>query len=320
MLTINILFGINYAVFAVFAVLVITEMMGSVLMLVAWDSVKGKVLDYVVPVWEVTGTFGAFWVVASDFAYPRILIPLASIFSAAIAIFLILFVARNSTIVFAEFIKKRGWLDEKKLYTGYSLSTLLLGLVVLVIITGIIGGNGIDFRNLTFSVSSWAGNATSWLFIIGALLMAIGLAPVFYDLAPLKKLVFPFTIAGLVVSVVSLYLFRHGSLPFLVAIPIILALLVPVLYYLPSAVKIVTNKVFFIALVSADIFSLEFMVYPTAFGGNINVDSLISSGPMASAYVAITVVGLVILAVLIALYSIAVHRRSAMARKAVSSP
>ncbi|MEM0157059.1 MAG: hypothetical protein QXN26_03210 [Thermoplasmataceae archaeon] len=300
--------------------LVITEMMGSVLMLVAWDAVKGKVLDYVVPVWEVTGTFGAFWVVTSDFAYPSILIPLASIFSAAIAIFLILFVARNSTIVFAEFIKKKGWLDERKLYTGYSLSTLLLGLVVLVIITGIIGGNGIDLSKLTFSVSAWAGNAASWLFIIGALLIAVGLAPVFYDLAPLKKLVVPFTIIGLVVSVVSLDLFKHGSLPLLVIIPIILALLVPVLYYVPNTVKIVTNKVFFIAWASADIFSLEFMVYPTAFGGSINVNSLISTGPMASAYVAITVVGLVILAVLIALYSIAVRRKSALAVKTASSP
>jgi uncharacterized membrane protein len=62
------------------------------------------------------------------------------------------------------------------------------------------------------------------------------------------------------------------------------------------------------------------MVYPTAFGGNIDVNSLISSGPMASAYVAITVVGLLILAVLIALYSIAVYRKSAMMEKAASTP
>ena len=320
MLIINILFGINFAVFAVFAVLIITEMMGSLLMLIAWEAVRKKVLDYIVPVWEVTGTFGAFWVVASDFAYPKILIPLASIFSAAIAVFLILFVARNSTIVFAEFIKKKGWLDEKKLYTGYSISTLLLGLVVLVIITGIIGGNGIDLSRLTFSVSAWAGNAASWFFIIGALLIAVGLAPVFYDLAPLKKLVVPFTVAGLVVSVISMDLFKHGAVPFLVVVPIILALLVPILYYIPNTVKLVTNKVFFIAWASADVFSLEFMVYPTAFGGNIDVNSLISSGPMASAYVAITVVGLVILAVLIALYSIAVYRKSAMMEKAASTP
>ncbi len=104
------------------------------------------------------------------------------------------------------------------------------------------------------------------------------------------------------------------------AVPIILALLVPILYYIPNTVKLVTNKVFFIAWASADVFSLEFMVYPTAFGGNIDVNSLISSGPMASAYVAITVVGLLILAVLIALYSIAVYRKSAMMEKAASTP
>ena len=66
----NIIFELYFAVFAIFASILITEIMGSVVLILFWKQAKSKVLEYVVPIWEVTGTFGAFLVVMSDFAYP----------------------------------------------------------------------------------------------------------------------------------------------------------------------------------------------------------------------------------------------------------
>ena len=85
----------NFAALAIFASLLTTEIMGSVLLLLFWDTTKLNVLSYVVPIWEVTGTFGAFWVVTGDFAFPALLAPVAAIFGALLTVFLILFVART---------------------------------------------------------------------------------------------------------------------------------------------------------------------------------------------------------------------------------
>lgn len=318
MSTINFFFYTNFAIFSVFAVLLITELMGSVLLLIGWKKYKEAVLDYIIPVWEVTGTFGAFWVVTSDFAYPSILIPLASIFSAAIMIFLILFVFRNATISFAEFIKKKGWLDERKLYAGYAISSILMGLTVLVIISAIIGGNGIDFETVTFSSLAWLSYPSGIVFIIGALLLMIGLAPVFYNDKNLRRASILFVVLGLIVSNISFALFKSWSLSYYVIIPDVLAFLVPILYNIESTSKIVSNKIAFISFASIDVFFLNFLVYPTAFGGALSVDALTNSGPLASSYVLITIVGIIILAVLIAFYAIAVSRKGAEKRKTES--
>ena len=143
----NFIFEVNYAVFAIFAALLITEVMGSVVLLLFWNKAKTPVLEYIIPIWEVTGTFGAFWVVTGDFAYPSLLIPVASIYAPLLSVFLILLVARNISIAFGEFIIKREWLDEIKLYKTYAISTLILGITVLVLLSSLVSGAGVDLSN-----------------------------------------------------------------------------------------------------------------------------------------------------------------------------
>ncbi len=293
-----------------FAALLITEIMGSVVLLVWWKKYRKAVLPYIVPVWEVTGTFGAFWVVLSDFAYPDVLIPLAGLYAAAIMVFLILIVFRNSSIAFAEYIVKKRWLDERKLYSLYAVSTILIGLIVLYILSGIIGGYGVDLAGLNVSFASWIRHPADLLFIIGAVVIMVGLAPVFYGASPLAKASPVFTASGIAVSSVSLYLFSTNGLSLLFLIPVALTFIPSLLFFLRKLTTLVTNKLFFIAWLTAVLFSLNFMVYPDAFGGAIPVDSLTATGPMTGAYFTISLVGSAILAILIAFYAIAVRRKS----------
>ncbi len=284
--------------------------MGSVVLLIWWNKYRKPVLEYIVPVWEVTGTFGAFWVVLSDFAFPDIIIPLTGLYAAAIMIFLILIVARNTSIAFGEFIIKKGWLDERKLYTGYALSTVLLGLMVLYILSGVIGGYGVDLQAMNVSVAAWISNPADILFIIGTVVILVGLAPVFYGAKDLRKASLLFSITGIVISVVSLYLFKFSALSAIVVVPVILTLLPAVLFQVDSTASLVTNKLLFLAWLSVDLFSLYFMVYPTAFGGILSVDSITTSGPMGSAYFIISLIGGIILSILVAFYAIAVSRKN----------
>lgn len=281
--------------------MLITEIMGAVMLLIAWDAAKKKVLDYVVPIWEVTGTFGAFWVVTGDFAYPKLLVPVASIFSPLLIVFLILFVARNSAISFAEFIYKKRWLDEVKLYKAYAVSTIALGLAVLVLLSALVGGEGVDLNGLSFSLASWA-TAGSFAFVIGTLLLGVGLAPTFFDLPPFRRLVLPFAVAGVVLSVASYWLMSSDLLTWWMAVPVALTLAVGLLYLWPKTSRIVTNKAVFILVLSVIVFSLQPLVYPSVLGGAIQIDVVTTVGTMRDAYLSITAVGAAILAAMLGFY------------------
>jgi cytochrome d ubiquinol oxidase subunit II len=306
----NLIFEVNYAAFAVFASLLISEMMGSVLLLLFWKEARSKVLGYVVPIWEVTGTFGAFWVVTGDFAYPSLLVPVASIFAPLLTMFLIFFVARNASIAFGEFIAKRRWLDEAKLYRMYAISTIILGLTVLVLLSSLVSGAGVDLAKGTFSVGAWISSPGSLLFVVGTLLIGVGVAPVFYSLSPLRRIVLPVTAAGIAVSVLSYYLYSPSSLSAWMLVPVALTLAAGALFMADRTASIVSNKAISLAVLGAAVFSLQFLIYPSVLGGAISIDAVTTSGPMAHAYLVITAVGGVMLAIMLGFYmSVASHSK-----------
>jgi cytochrome d ubiquinol oxidase subunit II len=296
----NGIFEVNYAVFSVFAALLITEIMGAVGLLIAWPA-RQKVLDYIIPVWEVTGTFGAFWVVTGDFAYPALLVPVSVIFAPLLVVFLILWVARGVSIAFAEFITKRGWLDEVRLFKAYAVSTVVLGLVVLILLSALIGGQGVSLSSDSFSILSWV-SASSIVFVIGTLLLAVGFAPVFFDLSVLRKLVLPLVGIGVLLSVLSYWLMSPSLLTPWIAVPVVLTLIAGSLYLWPTTAELVTNKAIFLVVLSAAIFSLQPLVYPKAIGQALAIDSVTTAGAMADAFLSMTAVGGLLLALMLGLY------------------
>jgi cytochrome d ubiquinol oxidase subunit II len=299
----NIVFELYFAVFAVFASLFITEIMSSILMLLSWKQASPKAIEYVAPVWEVTGTFAAFLVVMGDFAYPSLLVPIASIFAPLLTVFLIFFVARNASLAFAEFIIKRKWLDNVKLYRIYAACTLFLGIIVLILLSALVSGAGVNLSKETFSLGTWLFSHGSLLFVVGTLCVSIGLAPALFSLEAAKNIVLPLTVAGIGISVLAYYLYSPSFVSPLMLIPIALTLLTGVLFVSSKkTAAMVSNKAVFITALSIIIFSLQFLVYPTAVGGQLHVDAVTTSGPMTSAYLTITAVGGVLLAIMIGFY------------------
>ncbi len=298
---INLIFEVNYAAFAVFAALLVTEMMGAVLLLIDWDAARKKVLDYVVPIWEVTGTFGAFWVVTGDFAYPSLLIPVALIFSPLLVVFLILFVARNASISYAEFIVKRRWLDDAKLYKAYAFSTIALGFVVLVLLSALVGGQGVDLVAGSFSLASWV-TAGSVTFVLGTLVLCVGLAPAFFGLVGHRKLILPFTGVGIALSTISYWLMSPALLTWMMVVPIILTLAAGALYLWPKTTSLVANKAVFVLVLSIIVFSLQPLIYPQAIGKGLPVDAVTTTGVMSDAFLMVTLVGAILLALMLGLY------------------
>ena len=308
MSTINWLFEINFAIFSVFLALFISELMAGVLLLIAYDATKAKVLPYIVPIWEVTGTFAAFWVVTGDFAYPSMLIPVATLLAGEILVFLILIVVRNASISFAELILKGGRISEKRLYQLYGLATVGIGVVVLIVLSSIVSGAGVSLANLTFSVWGWVTTAGSLPYLLGVLLIAVGLAPVFYNIEVLRRITVPFTVAGVAVEAGALYLYSSGFIGTGFLIPALLTILVPVLYQFKLTAPLVYSKLIFALVGAIIVFSLSYLVYPTAFNGALSVDAVTTKGPMVGAFYVLTAVGVVVVGLLNVLFILVVWR------------
>ena len=139
--------------------------------------------------------------------------------------------------------------------------------------------------------------------MVGTLGIGIGVAPVFFSLQSMKKLVIPLTGAGIGVSVLAYYLYSPSFVSVLMLIPIALTLLAGVLFLISKkTAAIVTNKAIFITVLSIVIFSLQFLVYPSAIGGAISIDAVTTSSSLTSAYLGITAVGGTMLAILLGFY------------------
>ena len=309
MSTINWLFELNFAIFSVFLVLYVTELMGGVLLILSYDAVKEKVLPYIVPIWEVTGTFAAFWVVTADFAYPAMLIPVATLLAGPIVVFLLLFVARNAMISFAELITRRGgWINEKRLYQLYGLATLLIGVVVIMVLSMIVTAAGVTLSPLSFSVWGWVTNAGSVPYLLGVILIALGLAPVFYDIAPLRKITLPLTTLGVLAEVAALYLYSSSFVSAWIVLPAVLTIVAALLYNLPPTAAIVSKKIVFALVATVAVFSLNYLVYPTFLNGALSVDAVTTHGPMVGAFYGLTAVGFIVVGLLMALYMLSAWR------------
>ncbi len=306
--TTNGIFYVNFAIFAVFLTLFITELMGAFLLLFWYEKAKRRVLEYVVPIWEVTGTFAVLWVVTADFAYPSMLFPVASLLAAYIVLFLIFLVARNASISFAEFIIKRRWLDEKKLYQAYAVSTLLLGIVVVIMLSAIVSGAGVDLTALTFSFTGWVTDPGSIPYLLGVLILGVGLAPVFYDISELRRWTLPLTTLGVVIEAVALDLYASSFLTWVFLVPAGLTVLPAAAYQHPGLAKAVTNKVLLGFVGTVVLFSQSYLVYPTAFHGGITVDSVTTTGPMVGAYLVLSAAGVVIVGALMGFYLYVAYR------------
>ncbi|OWP54702.1 MAG: hypothetical protein B2I18_05565 [Cuniculiplasma sp. C_DKE] len=301
----NYTFYLVFAIFSAFMALFLSEAMGAFQMLFNWEKSNSKVISYITPVWEITGTFAAFFVVAADFAFPKIIIPLASIYAGEIMVFLIFFVARNATFVVGEFVSSRGYMTRKKMFKAYSIVTLFIGFVALLVVGGIIGSDGVSIASMSFSPVAWFLNPSSYILILSAVFLIAGLSYVFYDTGNRSKSAI-FSLLGIVFGGIAFYLLNSAVFSVLIIIPVVIIVIPVILSYIRKITPILKNKAFLASWVALDVFTLNFLVYPTAFKGAINVQSVTTSGPMDTAFFIITAFGLVLLLALFAVYGKAV--------------
>jgi len=109
-------------------------------------------------------------------------------------------------------------------------------------------------------------------------------------------------VLGVALSVLSYFLMSSELLTEWMLVPVLLTLAPGILYALPQTSKVVANKAVFLLVLCIIIFSLQPLVYPKAIGLAIPIDAVTTAGAMADAFLSITAIGGLLLAVMLLIY------------------
>ena len=101
---------------------------------------------------------------------------------------------------------------------------MILGITVLVLLSALISGAGVNLGAEHFPSAIGLFLLAPILFVAGTLIIGIGVAPIFFSLDSMKKIVLPITAVGIGLSVLAYYLYSPSFVPALMLIPVALTL------------------------------------------------------------------------------------------------
>ncbi len=289
---------VNAGIFSIFFAMISTELMAASSILFKYEESTKKVLPFIIPIWEITGTFFIFYAVNMESLIPDVLPFLAYAFIGYILIFLILYIGRNSSIILAETIWKNKYINKKSLYKIYAIITYLLGAIIFVLYTALISGKGVNFTDRTFNLGTFIGYIPDDGFIIGSAILVFGIAAVFYNLNVNRFLPLIVTTIGLIIAGFSLIHLNDINNAYYLIIPIILTVIGPVLFIFDSTRTFISNKILFQAVLALATIFIIASLYPNMLGGTLSVGTLVNNSAMQIQIFYATVVGGIILVIL----------------------
>lgn len=282
-------FFMNSVIFAVFFAIISTEFMAGSALLLHYNSYGKEIKRFIIPIWEITGTFFVLYVVNVEALAPAMLPIIAEIYIPLILIFMILYSTRNASIIFAEFVWKNRYISEKTLYRIYASVTLILGAILLVIYVSIITGRGISIPEYSFNLVSFFSYLPDDGIILGSALIFLGLSYVFYNMESRRKYSLYFTAAGLIINAVSFAFLKNFVFYSYLLVPIFLTIMLPVLYNIKKTFMLAKNKLFYVGVMSISVAIIERSFFPNLFGGTVDVRNYFSSAAMQTAMFELTI-------------------------------
>ena len=295
---VNVEVVLNLIIFSVFFTVAATELMAASAILFRYKESEKKVFRFLLPIWEVTGTFFVCYVVNLEGLAPDVLPLLAYSFISYILIFLILYVLRNTVIVSAENIWKNSRINRRFLYSAYAVVTFVLGAMVVMIYAAFLGGHGLNYTAETFSLVSFLRFLPDDGFVIGIAVLFFGLAAVFYGLSVNRFLPLIVTVAGMIIAGISLFELGDSNNTVLFVIPVVFTILLPLFWIFPGTRYIAEKKLVFQGFIAISVFFLAYSQYPYLLGKTLLVPSILNNSAMQTQMFYATIIGGVILLLL----------------------
>lgn len=304
----NPLIIINYVLFAALFSLLIIELAGAIISILECDLYRKKVLEYLAPLWEITGTLSVFYLVNLAATYPGLLPAIDYLYLAPILFAAVFLIARDAYLAYSELSLEKK--ENKKHARAYGILTLLTMFLLITILSSSVSGGAVDPINLSVNFPYLLLNGFNILMFEAIITLASACAIVFFDLKYPKILatMAPFSLALLLMALVI-------HVPYIIAKaignPLYLAPVI-ILFVLMALVYLYKNKYakfFAVPFLFAGILTFELLEYPYLFGGAVNLSYFVTPQPTTSYVLLFTLVGGGFLALALSLFFYVHHSK-----------
>lgn len=300
----NISYFINYGIFSAFILLFLLEVGVGLLSLIAFGKYREKLMRYIVPIWEINGTFGVFYVVNLEATYPSAVPLVGTIYVIPVILTITVFMAHNGYIAYAEYIGKTS---QVALYMRiYGFSMLLVAFIAISMLTSSVSGIPINLKDSTMDLVMMFANYFNLLYFVGITLITVSVSMIFFEMKkPSKMLPIIFLLAAVVLIAVATSLYTPyifaNFLKYLLYFTVVLTiLLVSYISYLKDYGII--SKVMVVLGTYSAIMYYGLLEYPYFFNGQVNALALMNSSVMTEYINAITLIGGVLTAMFITVF------------------
>ncbi len=286
----------NFIIFAIFLSAFLIEVGLALLLLIDFKD-KEKIMRYLVPVWEIDGTFGIFYVVDTEATFPTALVPIGFLYIIPIMLAGIIFIFRNSFFGYSEFISNKA--NEKKYLWVYSLSILLVAFLAMSVLNSTVSGIGVNLSSYSLNILGFIFNGFNILLFLGEALLALFADMLIFKFY--KRIIYPiavvvlsliFIISSLYVGNLKYFTSNMYSQYYFLALPIILIIASLAIYvYKEEYAKFAVPITLFISILS-----FELIEYPWLFDGKIKFSSLLVTSSNQPIVIVFGIVGGLIIA------------------------
>ncbi len=286
----NLLYSENYLIFSVFISLFLIEAGIAFLSLVDYSLYLSKMKRYLLPIWEIDGTFAVFYLVNFEATYPGLLGTVGTVFAIPVLFGGLFFILRNAFLSYSEITRKSG--EERRYVTVYAISTLVIAFLVIAVLSSGVSGIGINTAAGTFNLAALLADPLALLFFIVILLVAVGSAVIYFDLRQFRASAIIALILALMTTLLAAYLYLPwvwGNISTDFALPI-LALIMMFLAAILSILKPSVSRYAVVALLIILINLFGIAQYPYVLGGS-NINNYINNHVIGQYVVLITTAG-----------------------------
>ena len=288
----SVMFSVNYFIFSIFFLLFGLEAGIAITLLLEYEKYKERLKRFIMPLWEITGTFAVFYIVNFEATFPKLLLLVGSIFIAPVLVAAIFFILRNAFLSYSEYMGESRL--EHLFLRIYSVSTIIVAFLVISVLDSGISGIGISMATYSLSMLHVLFNSFNILMFVGIALIAIFIAAVFFEIMEYKWLSFLAPIFGIIAIFIAVYSKLHFvysnavgfGLPYLVALIVLLAAVL-VCYWKHIAMAKYAAIAWFLLAVNF----FGFMQQPYLFGGAISTSEYLAAGPVAFYVNMVTAIG-----------------------------
>ncbi|HVC58710.1 MAG TPA: cytochrome d ubiquinol oxidase subunit II [Candidatus Acidoferrales bacterium] len=172
----ELLYYLNYGILAAFLSMFAVELGMAIRAMCGYSVLKERIRHYVMPLWEITGTFAVFYIVDLVATYPNLVPVIAPIYIGPIIAAALLLILRNAFLAYGEIMG--GHAKEKQVFAIYSATTIIIAFILSAILGSVVSGSGVDVASGSLNVAAMLFNGFGLAVFLAMVLIGLFAASV----------------------------------------------------------------------------------------------------------------------------------------------